>query len=335
MAVLTHLRVAQERPNSDPLPMGGLGALRVRVMLLVASGALAAVAGAATCPTAAAIMLAVLDVLVVAASLRGPQRAAVSVSLLAALSFVSLRLVTSAAAVAGGANIGGVFHAMSGLSLLDEGAWASALLGAGTLLASSALALWCAEGLGSSSGAASPAPAPALARPVLAAPAPATAVAPREAAVVGRARADWLLAEARRGRRLVTLGLIGVDAPAEYELEPGEREGIMVQLDEMLRSGLAGEEALSEYGPWERLLVLPDVWAEDFREQAANLVKTARQRIRRPVRVALITFPLDGPGSTEPLEYLERSLEVCRAGRSSVSVGRPRMRRMTPNDEIA
>jgi hypothetical protein len=131
------------------------------------------------------------------------------------------------------------------------------------------------------------------------------------------------------------MGLIGVDAPADYELEPGEREEVMGQLDELLGGGLASPEALSEYGPWERLVVLPDVWAEDFREQAANLVKTARQRIGRPVRVALITFPLDGPGATEPFEYLERALEVCRAGRSSVSVGRPRLRHLTPNNEIA
>jgi hypothetical protein len=298
-------------------------------MLLVAGGALAAVAGAATSPSAAAVLLAVLDALVVLVSLCAPQRAALSVSLLAATSFVSLRLLTSPSAVDGGATLGGLMRAMSSPALFDEAAWASALLGAGTLLASSALALWCAEALRSSTGAASPAlgsPAPALGS---------AAPAPRGGEVVGRARADWLLAEARSGRRLVTLGLIGVDAPAEYELEPGEREAVMEQFDETLRSGLPGGEALSEYGPWERLLVLPDVWAEDFREQAGNLVKTARQRIGRPVRVALITFPLDGPGATEPFEYLERALEVCRAGRSSVSVGRPRIRRMTPNHEIA
>jgi hypothetical protein len=268
------------------------------------------VAGAATCPAAAAVVLAVLGALVVVVSLRLPQRAAVPAALLAAAAFVGLRLLSSPAAVDGGASV----------ALLDESAWASALLGAGTLLASSALALWCAEALRFSSVATAPAPGP----PAL-----------RGGEVVGRARADWLLAEARRGRRLVTLGLIGVDAPADYELEPGERESVMAQLDEMLASGIAGREALSDYGPWERLLVLPDVWAEDFREQAANLVKTARQSIRRPVRVALITFPLDGPGASEPFEYLERALEVCRAGRSSVSVGRPRIRRMTPNHEIA
>lgn len=325
MADLTHLRVAaRERPDSDHLPAEGLEALRMRVMLLVAGGALAAVAGAATSPSAAAVLLAVLDALVVLVSLCAPQRAALSVSLLAATSFVPLRLLSSTSAVDGGATLGGLMRAMSSPASFDEAVWASALLGAGTLLASSALALWCAEALRSSTAAASPAPALGSAAP-----------APRGGEVVGRARADWLLAEARSGRRLVTLGLIGVDAPAEYELEPGEREAVMEQFDETLRSGLPTGEALSEYGPWERLLVLPDVWAEDFREQAGHLVKTARQRIGRPVRVALITFPLDGPGATEPFEYLERALEVCRAGRSSVSVGRPRIRRMTPNHEIA
>src|SRR5256885_720957 len=76
-------------------------------------------------------------------------------------------------------------------SLLDEGAWASALLGAGALLASSALALWCAEALRIS---------PTVAPP------PARDSSPRAADVVGPARADWMLAEARRGHRLVTMG---------------------------------------------------------------------------------------------------------------------------------
>jgi hypothetical protein len=275
------------------------GALRTRVTLVAASGALAVLAVAAGCPTPAAVLLAVLEALVVVASLRTPQRVALAVSLLAPLTFVCFRLATS---------------------LPDEAAWASALLGAGSLLASSALALWCADALAAPPAAAPPGPEPAAAR---------------GSGAVGPARADWMLAEARRGRRLVTMGLVGVDAPADYELEPGEREAVMGQLDEMLSGGLAAPEALSEYGPWERLVVLPDVWAEDVREQAANLVKTARQRIRRPVRVALITFPLDGPGASEPFEYLERALEVCRAGRSSVSVGRPRLRNLTPNHEIA
>jgi len=309
---VTTLNVAGYSAGSALPGAGELGVLRTRVMLLAASGALVVVAAAAGCLTSAAVLLAVLEAVVVLACLRAPQRAALTVSLLAALAFIALRVGTWPV-VADPA-------APASPSLLDEGAWASALLGAGALLASSALALWCAEALRIS---------PTVAPP------PARDSSPRGADVVGPARADWMLAEARRGHRLVTMGLIGVDAPADYELEPGEREAVMGQLDELLSGSLAGLEALSEYGPWERLVVLPDVWAEDFREQAANLVKTARQHIRRPVRVALITFPLDGPGASEPFEYLERALEVCRAGRSSVSVGRPRLRNLTPNPEIA
>lgn len=316
MATLTHLRVAERhREPGRKLTAARPGLLRRRVTVLAAGGVVAAAAGVAGCPAAAAVLLAGLDAVVVVVSLRAPQRIAVSASLLAAAGFISIRLASSPAAIEGGPFLG----ALAGPTLLDAGAWASALLGAGVLLATSALALWCAEALAASCLAAP------VARPE---PAGGGKQAP------GNARAEWLLAEARRGHRLVTLGLVGVDAPAEYELEPGEREAAMGQLDEMLRAGL-GNESLSEYGPWERLVVLPDVWAEDVREQAASLVRSARQRIHRPVRVALITFPLDGPGAAEPLQYLERALEVCRAGRSSVSVGRPRIRRMTPTDEIA
>jgi hypothetical protein len=104
----------------------------------------------------------------------------------------------------------------------------------------------------------------------------------------------------------------------------------MSRLDSVLRNGLPGDDLLCEYGPWERLLILPDVWAEDFRETAAHIVKAARQQVNRQVRVALITFPVDGQRTADPLDYLERALEVCRAGRTSVSVGRPRVRPLTP-----
>jgi hypothetical protein len=150
--------------------------------------------------------------------------------------------------------------------------------------------------------------------------------------VVGRERAEWVLEEAGRDGRLVTLGLLGVDAPAEDEAPPPEeRIEAMRQLDEVLREGLPSQDMLCEYGPWEKLLVLPDLWAEDFRDTAGQLVKVARQRVRRPVRVALISFPRDGSRASNPVDYLERALEVCRAGRTSVSVGRPRVGSMTPN----
>jgi len=140
---------------------------------------------------------------------------------------------------------------------------------------------------------------------------------------------------------MVTLGLVGIDAPGDDDAEetdalplPGKGEEsrleAMGRLDSVLRNGLPGDDLLCEYGPWERLLILPDVWAEDFRETAAQLVKAARQQVNRQVRVALITFPVDGQRAADPLDYLERALEVCRAGRTSVSVGRPRVRPLTP-----
>jgi hypothetical protein len=289
-------------------------------MLLAASGALAAAVGVGTCPSPAAILLTVLEAFVVVVSLRAPWKAALPASLVAAVAFLPLRLGASVVAADPDAALAGLPAALGSPALLDLAGWTSALLGAVILVGSSGIALWCSQALESTAVVASG----LHRRP-----------AARGAEVVGRARADWLLAEARRGRRLVTLALVGVDAPADFELEPGQREATMLQLDEVLRTGVTGVEVVSEYGPWERLLVLPDVWAEDFRDQAVNLVKAARQRVRRQVRCALITFPLDDPGAGEPLEYLERALEVCRAGRTSVSVGRPRIRRMTPNHEIA
>jgi hypothetical protein len=275
-------------------------------MLLAAVGALAAGAGVATCPASAALLLPVLGALVTMVSLRFPPRVALAICVLVAVSFLPARLGVSLMTSDPTAAAAGFRAVLRSPSLLEPGAWVSGVLGSSILLGSSLLGLWCSRGLSSSA-----------------------------------ARLEWVLAEARRGHRLVTLGLVGVDAPAEYEVEPAEpaepaeRADMMARLDEMLMGTVTGDQSVSEYGPWERLLVLPDVWAEDFRDQAQSLVRTARQRIRRQVRVALITFPLDGVGGAEPLEYLERALEVCRAGRVSVSVGRPRIRRMTPNDEIA
>jgi hypothetical protein len=295
-------------------------------MLMAATGALATGAGAATCPASAALLLPVLGALVAMVSLRLPPRPALAICLLVAVSFLPARLGLSLMTSDPAAAVVGFPALLGSASLLEPGAWASGVLGSSVLLGTSLLGLWCSR---------------ALSSPLAAAAEAGSGLTAGHGEVIGAARVEWILAEARRGRRLVTLGLVGVDAPAEYEIEPAEpaeraeRADIMAQLDEMLTGTVTGDQSVSEYGPWERLLVLPDVWAEDFRDPAQNLVRTARQRIRRQVRVALITFPLDGAGDAEPLEYLERALEVCRAGRVSVSVGRPRIRRMTPNHEIA
>lgn len=270
----------------------GFPATRTRVMLLVAGGALLCALGSATCPAPAAILLTLLYGAVVSVSLRCPLRIAIPASGLAALAFAVMQL-----RMTGGDG--------------DQ----QALLG-GLLIASGVLAAWCSQALGSRTGAS---------------PAVRLHMSPTKPALSGRERAEWALAEADRQGRLVTLGLLGVDAPAEEELEPEERVEAMRQLDEVLGEGLPSRDILSDYGPSERLLVLPDVWAEDFRDAADQLVKAARQRLRRQVRVALISFPGDGTRTGNPVDYLERALEVCRAGRTSVSLGRPRVRSMAPN----
>jgi hypothetical protein len=283
----------QHRQFGPRSSLGGFQATRTRVMLLAVAGALLSALGSATCPAPAAILLTLLYGAVVAIALRSPLWVAIPASVLAVLAFGFMQL-----------------------RMMAPDGDQRAILGV-LLVAACALAAWCSRALGSGAGTA---------------PAVKLWMARSSPPVAGRERAEWVLAEAVGAGRLVTLGLLGVDAPAEdEEVAPEERIEAMRQLDEVLRAGLPSEEMLCEYGPWERLLVLPDVWAEDFRDTAGQLVKVARQRVRRQVRVALISFPREGSRASNPVDYLERALEVCRAGRTSVSVGRPRVRGMTPN----
>jgi hypothetical protein len=304
----------------------GLSASRTRVMLLVVCGPLLGALGIATCPPPVAILLVLLYGSVVAVGLRAPQWITVAAGLAAALAFAAVRLrlagIQSDPMLVPAAAPGSI----DGVAFADAGLWASAVLGAWSLALSAVLALWCSRGL----------PTRKADQPALK-----LSLAGRSAPPVGRDRAQWVLAEAARGGRMVTLGLVGIDAPGDDDAEetdalplPGKGEEsrleAMSRLDGVLRNRLPGDDLLCEYGPWERLLILPDVWAEDFRETAAQLVKAARQQVNRQVRVALITFPVDGQRAADPLDYLERALEVCRAGRTSVSVGRPRVRPLTP-----
>jgi hypothetical protein len=294
--------------------MERLLAPRTRIMILTACCSGLAALAVASYPGPAAVLFCLLCGAVVAVALRASRPLATLACLVAGLCFVVARLGSWVFQADPGSVLGGPGATLFSGALREPGAWASSLSGAGLLLASSLLAGWCSEGLG-----VQPPRRAAVALPV---------VRPR-GQVAGRARAEWELARAAGEQRLVTLGLIGVDAPAEGEERAHERAKIMSELDEVVLTSMPSLDTLCEYGAWERLVVLPEVWAEDYRDAAVHLSKTARQRIRRQVRVALITFPMDGSRASNPVDYLERALEVCRASRTSVSVGRPRLRQIT------
>jgi hypothetical protein len=97
----------------------------------------------------------------------------------------------------------------------------------------------------------------------------------------------------------------------------------MLRVDQFLVAQLSRFEAVAEHGPGERLLLLPEVWADGFVEEAQRLCHLAGQRAGRPVRGALVTFPFHGTRAEDLLAELELALERCRGGNLLVSVGTP------------
>jgi hypothetical protein len=83
-------------------------------------------------------------------------------------------------------------------------------------------------------------------------------------------------------------------------------------LDEAMVSSLAPSDVVSEYGPTERLVVLPGVSAAGLRAGATHLCTTAAERAGRPVRAALATFPADGSTTRYLLDRLELGLAEAR-----------------------
>ncbi len=114
----------------------------------------------------------------------------------------------------------------------------------------------------------------------------------------------------------VSLALIGVDAAGE-----GDQTGVMRLLDEAVAASLTPSDAVSAYGPTERLVVLPGVSAAALRAGATQLCARAANRAGRPVRVALATFPADGSSLSYLLDRLELGLASCRAAGTVVVWG--------------
>jgi hypothetical protein len=140
----------------------------------------------------------------------------------------------------------------------------------------------------------------------------------------GRLRLEWELARAADYRRPVTLCLLGVDGePGEMPgtAEPSRLERRMRRVDHLLLKELNRFEAASEHGPGERLLVLPELWADGCAEMAGELCARAAGRAGRTVRAALVTFPFDGTRAESLLAGLETGLDRCRAGEALVRVG--------------
>ena len=120
----------------------------------------------------------------------------------------------------------------------------------------------------------------------------------------GLKRAAWELARAAHYRRQVTLCLLGLDAGGMEHATP------MRRVDRFLLRQLSGFEVVAEHGATRRLLVLPEVWADGFGEEAQRLCRLAGQRAGRPVRAAMVTFPFHGTRIEDLLNELDVALEM-------------------------
>jgi hypothetical protein len=192
-------------------------------------------------------------------------------------------------------------------------AWAATAAGAALLAGSALLALWTAR---------------ALSRP----PADWTAGRPQrmlggEPAILrrkaGRERTEWELGRAADYRRPLTLCLLGLDRPADGApaVDPSDLETRMGRIDQLLLRELGRFEVAAEHGAAERLLILPEIWADGYAETAGQLCARTGGRVGRTVRAALLTFPFDGTRADRLIADLELALERCRTGDGLVSVG--------------
>jgi hypothetical protein len=139
----------------------------------------------------------------------------------------------------------------------------------------------------------------------------------------GQERTEWELGRAADYRRPLTLCLLGLDRPGDGApaVEPSDRERRRGRIDQLLLRELGRFEMAAEHGAAERLMILPEIWADGYAETAGQLCARAGGRVGRTVRAALLTFPFDGTRADGLIADLELALERCRAGDTLVSVG--------------
>lgn len=284
---------------------------RTRLMLLLGLFGAAAVAAVQLYPAPVAILFCLLTAAACALSLRVRTLAALLVAALSTITLAIGRLTSLLLqASPGTGRTGSSAGALLAPALSDPTPWPGLLLGAVFMAGCSLLALSVSRALAR--------PAPALSRRRRGAEVESVqAVLTRDA---GLARAEWEVARAAHYRRQVTFCLLGLDRP-EDDSEPPAPESVTSRVDQFLAGQLSRFEAVAEQRPGEWLLLLPEVWADGFAEEARRICHLAGQQAGRPVRGALVTFPLDGKRGGDLLAELELALERCRTNDLLVSVG--------------
>jgi hypothetical protein len=257
----------------------------IRLMAGMAWTSMGAALAYALLPAPAGTLATLLIGAVGLVGLRGPARTARSAGVLAAALLactgVALAITRSDPAAA----LDGPVAALLSPSFRDPGTWLPVLVSATLVLGTAPLAGWTAAGL-------EPAAQPVVAEPPPPGP---RAPGPRRIELTELAGAGEF-----------GLALLGID--------PGGDDGFaMALLDEALAGGLAASDAVCEYGPTERLVVLSGVTASMLRAGGAQLCAAGADLSGRPVRAALATFPAGGSTLREILDRLERDLATCRA----------------------
>lgn len=236
--------------------------------------------------------------------LRAPALAAMRVAVLTAAMLACASIALAISREDPGAALDGLAAALRSPALRDPGTWLPALVSAVLVLGAAPLASWAAAGLAASaSGATRFAAKQPRSGPVPARPRP---------LVLSQVEAE--LARSAEELRDLSLALLGVDSAGEADPTPAMR-----LLDEAVASSLTASDSVCEYGPTERLVVLPDVAAPALRAGAAQLCVAGAELVGRPVRAALATFPADGSTFRHLLDRLELDLAACRAQGTTIA----------------
>jgi len=135
----------------------------------------------------------------------------------------------------------------------------------------------------------------------------------------GLRRAAWELARAAEYRREVALALVGLDDPPDGD-DAGMRLGLMQGLDELVLESVTRFDLVCEYGPCERLMVLPEESAANLLDGGSQICALATERLGRHVRMALASFPAHGSTLHSLLSELELDLSTCRTHGIAVQV---------------